>query len=85
LALARRPSGPIALIEKVKATLDYAVSVVNRKKLMLGTPQYAYDWTIKEKKQSGKAYSTQHAIIYILAIKVLSIMMKRQLHRGSVM
>lgn len=56
------PSGPIAPIEKVKATLDYAVSVIDRKKLMLGIPQYAYDWTIKEKKQSGKAYSTQHAI-----------------------
>jgi spore germination protein len=56
------PSGPIAPIAEVKATLDYAVSVVDRKKLMLGIPQYAYDWTIKEKKQSGKAYSTQHAI-----------------------
>ncbi|MDQ0971338.1 spore germination protein [Neobacillus niacini] len=56
------PSGPIAPIDRVKATLDYAVSVVDRKKLMLGIPQYAYDWTIKGEKRSGKAYSTQHAI-----------------------
>ncbi|MEH7521346.1 glycoside hydrolase [Priestia megaterium] len=56
------PSGPIAPIERVRATLDYAVSVVERSKLMLGIPQYAYDWTINGQKRSGTAYSTQHAI-----------------------
>ncbi|HEY2421316.1 MAG TPA: LysM peptidoglycan-binding domain-containing protein, partial [Neobacillus sp.] len=38
------PSGPIAPIDRVRATLDYAVSVVDKSKLMLGIPQYAYDW-----------------------------------------
>ncbi|MFJ5716773.1 glycosyl hydrolase family 18 protein [Neobacillus sp. NPDC093127] len=56
------PSGPIAPIDRVKATLDYAVSVVDRSKLMLGIPQYAYDWVIGSNKRSGSAYSTQHAI-----------------------
>ena len=56
------PSGPISPIDKVRATLDYAVSVVPKSKLMLGIPQYAYDWTIKEKDRVGTAYSTQHAI-----------------------
>ncbi|MCM3724637.1 glycosyl hydrolase family 18 protein [Neobacillus cucumis] len=56
------PSGPIAPIDKVKATLDYAVSVIDRSKLMLGIPQYAYDWVIGTNKRSGSAYSTQHAI-----------------------
>lgn len=56
------PSGPIAPIDKVKATLDYAVSVVDKSKLMLGIPQYAYDWIIGTNKRSGSAYSTQHAI-----------------------
>ncbi|WP_307851980.1 glycosyl hydrolase family 18 protein [Neobacillus rhizophilus] len=56
------PSGPIAPIDKVKATLDYAVSVVDKSKLMLGIPQYAYDWVIGTNKRSGSAYSTQHAI-----------------------
>ncbi|WHY86556.1 glycosyl hydrolase family 18 protein [Neobacillus novalis] len=56
------PSGPIAPIDRVRATLDYAVSVVDRSKLMLGIPQYAYDWVIGSNKRSGSAYSTQHAI-----------------------
>jgi spore germination protein len=56
------PSGPIAPVDKVRATLNYAVSVVPKSKLMLGIPQYAYDWTIKGKKRSGTAYSTQHAV-----------------------
>ncbi|QIZ09206.1 LysM peptidoglycan-binding domain-containing protein [Priestia megaterium] len=56
------PSGPIAPIDRVKATLDYAVSVVEKSKLMLGIPQYAYDWVIGTNKRSGSAYSTQHAI-----------------------
>jgi spore germination protein len=46
----------------VRATLDYAVSVVDKSKLMLGIPQYAYDWVIGTSKRSGSAYSTQHAI-----------------------
>lgn len=56
------PSGPIAPIDRVKATLNYAVSVVDKSKLMLGIPQYAYDWVIGTNKRSGSAYSTQHAI-----------------------
>jgi spore germination protein len=56
------PSGPIAPIDRVKSTLDYAVSVVDKSKLMLGIPQYAYDWVIGSNKRSGSAYSTQHAI-----------------------
>ncbi|MGG3466287.1 glycosyl hydrolase family 18 protein [Neobacillus pocheonensis] len=56
------PSGPIAPIDRVKATLNYAVSVVDKSKLMLGIPQYAYDWVVGTNKRSGSAYSTQHAI-----------------------
>ncbi|MGD6833530.1 glycosyl hydrolase family 18 protein [Sutcliffiella halmapala] len=56
------PSGPIAPINKVRATLDYAISVVPKSKIMLGIPQYAYDWTITGENKKGKAYSTQKAI-----------------------
>ncbi|WP_274362344.1 glycosyl hydrolase family 18 protein [Paenibacillus thermotolerans] len=60
------PSGPIAPIDRVRETLDYAVSVVPRSKLMLGIPQYAYDWTLSGEKRTGTAYSTQRAIdLYI--------------------
>lgn len=60
------PSGPIAPINKVKETIEYAASVIPSSKIMLGIPQYAYDWTISGENRKGKAYSTQHAIdLYI--------------------
>lgn len=60
------PSGPIAPINRVRETLDYAVSVVPRSKLLLGIPHYAYDWTISGKNRTGTAYSVQKAIdLYI--------------------
>ena len=60
------PSGPIAPINKVRDTLNYAVSVVPKSKLLLGIPQYAYDWAITGEDKKGTAYSTQHAIdLYI--------------------
>lgn len=60
------PSGPIAPINKVRETLNYAVSVVPPSKLMLGIPMYAYDWTISGKKKKGTAYAQQRAVnLYI--------------------
>lgn len=56
------PSGPISPINKMRDTLDYAVSVVPSSKLMLGIPQYAYDWTINGGEEKGTAYSVQHAV-----------------------
>jgi spore germination protein len=56
------PSGPIAPLNEIRTVLDYAVTVVPRSKLMLGIPQYAYDWTISGEQRSGIAYSTQGAI-----------------------
>ncbi|XZF74048.1 glycosyl hydrolase family 18 protein [Bacillus sp. AL-1R] len=55
-------SGPIAPIQNVRKSLEYAVSVVPRSKLLLGIPQYAYDWPINGTIQTGRAYSTQNAI-----------------------
>ncbi|WP_129691750.1 glycosyl hydrolase family 18 protein [Gottfriedia acidiceleris] len=55
-------SGPIAPIQYVRKSLKYAVSVVPRSKLLLGIPQYAYDWPITGDIRKGSAYSTQNAI-----------------------
>ncbi|WP_088068924.1 glycosyl hydrolase family 18 protein [Gottfriedia luciferensis] len=54
-------SGPIAPIQNVRKSLQYAVSVVPNSKLLLGIPQYAYDWPITGIR-TGIAYSTQNAI-----------------------
>jgi spore germination protein len=56
------PSGPIAPISEIHPVLNYAVSAVPRSKLMLGIPQYAYDWSVIGKKRTGISYSTQRAI-----------------------
>ncbi|MEH7179760.1 glycosyl hydrolase family 18 protein [Neobacillus vireti] len=56
------PSGPIAPISEIRPVLNYAISVVPKSKLMLGIPQYAYDWTINGENRKGAAYSTQNAI-----------------------
>ncbi|WP_088041070.1 glycosyl hydrolase family 18 protein [Bacillus sp. EAC] len=55
-------SGPIAPLKEVRKTLQYAVSIVPKSKLLLGIPQYAYDWPITGEKRKGVAYSTQNAI-----------------------
>ncbi|MES9682621.1 glycosyl hydrolase family 18 protein [Gottfriedia acidiceleris] len=55
-------SGPIAPIPNVKKSLQYAVSVVPRSKILLGIPQYAYDWPITGDIRKGNAYSTQNAM-----------------------
>lgn len=55
-------SGPIAPLDEVRKTLQYAVSIVPKSKLLLGIPQYAYDWPITGEKRKGVAYSTQNAI-----------------------
>lgn len=40
------PPYPIAPITEVSKVLDYAVSVIPRKKIMMGIPLYGYDWTL---------------------------------------
>ncbi len=40
------PPLPVAPIRNVRAVLDYAVSVIPPKKIMMGMPLYGYDWTL---------------------------------------
>lgn len=40
------PPMPVAPIDQVRAVLNYAVSVIPRKKIMMGMPLYGYDWTL---------------------------------------
>ncbi|WP_026174225.1 glycosyl hydrolase family 18 protein [Effusibacillus pohliae] len=61
--MARRTARPIAPIDQVRATLDYAVKTVPKQKLFLGIAMYAYDWTyFPDGKTKGTAYSQNRAI-----------------------
>lgn len=72
------PSGPIAPIQNVRNSLKYAVIVVPRSKLLLGIPQYAYDWPITGEIRTGSAISTQ---IYIRKMKAKSTMIEMHQHQ----
>ncbi len=58
------PPYAVAPINKVKEVLDYAVTVIPRKKIVMGMPLYGYDWTLPYVRggQWAKAISPQHAI-----------------------
>ncbi|MDQ0897348.1 glycosyl hydrolase family 18 protein [Paenibacillus sp. V4I7] len=38
--------GPVAPIDEIRKTLDYAVQRMPRNKIILGVPRYGYDWTM---------------------------------------
>lgn len=40
------PAMAVAPIDKVRRVLDYAVSVIPAGKILLGVPNYGYDWTL---------------------------------------
>lgn len=58
------PPLPVAPIDQVRAVLNYAVSVIPRKKIMMGMPLYGYDWALPYEPHGGFAprVSPQEAI-----------------------
>lgn len=42
----RGPAQAVAPLDKVKQVLDYAVSVIPSQKILMGMPNYGYDWTL---------------------------------------
>lgn len=61
--------GPIASIGWVENVIKYAVSVVPREKLLLGTAAYGYDWSSNGTKAYGIASIYNLAATYSAAIK----------------
>lgn len=63
------PAQAVAPIDQVRRVLDYAVSVMPSKKILMGMPNYGYDWTLPFVRGSAaQALSNQGAIN--LAIEV---------------
>lgn len=55
------PPGPIAPLPEVRRVLEYAVDRIQRDKILLGIPFYAYDWTIGS-EAPAQALSLQDAV-----------------------
>ncbi|MGE5329367.1 MAG: glycosyl hydrolase family 18 protein [Deltaproteobacteria bacterium] len=49
------PPLAVAPIDQVKKVLNYAVTVIPRKKIMMGIPLYGYDWTLPYIPKGGFA------------------------------
>jgi spore germination protein len=50
------PPMAVAPIDQVKKVLDYAVTAIPRQKILMGMPNYGYDWTLPY--QQGRAAKT---------------------------
>lgn len=51
------PPMAVAPLPQVRAVLDYAVSVVEPKKIFLGVPLYGYDWALPYRRGATRAES----------------------------
>ncbi len=57
------PPQAVAPLDQVKRVLDYAVTVIPRQKILLGIPNYGYDWTLPyQEGRRAKSISHQEAI-----------------------
>jgi spore germination protein len=51
--------GPVAPINEVRRTIEFALKQMNRNKIILGVPRYGYDWTLPYTPQiRGRAMSS---------------------------
>lgn len=57
----------VAPINKVREVLDYAVTQIPPSKLLMGIPNYGYDWTLPYVKGESKARSLTNAQAEALA------------------
>ncbi|WP_258171274.1 glycosyl hydrolase family 18 protein [Paenibacillus sp. R14(2021)] len=54
--------GPVAPIDEIQKTLDYAIRFIRRDKIILGVPRYGFDWTMENGSPTGaKAVSVNSA------------------------
>lgn len=57
------PPQAVAPIDQVKRVLDYAVSVIPSRKILMGVPNYGYDWTLPyEQGVPARALSNTDAV-----------------------
>ncbi len=63
--------GPVAPINEVRSAIEFALQHMNRNKIMLGLPNYGYEWTMDNGNAvSGRAISVSGAIQLALRYQV---------------
>ncbi len=62
------PPQAVAPIDQVKRVLDYAVSVIPSRKILMGVPNYGYDWTLPY-EQGTPARSLSNTAAVNLAVE----------------
>ena len=63
------PPMAVAPLPQVRAVLDYAVSVIERRKIFLGIPLYGYDWPLPYVKGETRAASVSPRYAVELALR----------------
>ncbi len=61
----RGPAEAVAPINKVRQVLDYAVSEIPSEKIMMGMPNYGYDWTLPFVKGSAARILTNYGAVML--------------------
>ena len=57
------PPMAVAPLDRVRAVLDYAVTRIPREKILMGIPNYGYDWTLPyEKTRAARALTNVQAV-----------------------
>lgn len=64
---AEGPPMAVAPLPQVRQVLDYAVTAVPREKLLLGIPNYGYDWPLPYRQGSTRAVSLSNQAAVALA------------------
>ena len=63
------PPMPVAPINRVREVVDYALSVIPSEKLILGIPNYGYDWRLPYVAGESKAQSLSNVAAVDLALQ----------------
>ncbi len=65
----RGPAEAVAPVDKVRKVLDYATGVIPSEKILMGMPNYGYDWTLPFVKGSAARVLTNDGAV-LLALSV---------------
>ena len=66
---AQGPPMAVAPLPSARAVLDYAVTAISREKLLLGIPNYGYDWPLPFVSGSTRARSLSNQQAIVLAVE----------------